>query len=193
MTAITDSRRTTSFQWLFERYDRLWRRLHGVRQIDALLSLSIGKYRGPPRTLPGGVHLEKGDCLGNLHFNHEFFADPTDGTGANMNGALRFRRQLYRSLMYLARRMADEPELDRVKVFHGVNWFPPHGEKAGFVVERLPDGFRTRLLMLHFRLYLKAFFPTLASRQQGSLHPHAYWLTRKELFANFGSLPDKGH
>lgn len=192
MIAVTDTQRITLFRWLFGWYDRLWRRAHGVRQLDVLLSLSVGEYHGPPRTLPGGVFLRKGDCLGHLHFNHEFFADPADDANANTDGALRFRRQLVRSLVYLARRMAEEPELDRVKAFYGVNWFRPHGRKAGFVVERLPDGLRTRLRMLHFRLYLKAFFPKLASQQQRRLHPHAYWLTREELLAHFGPSRDAG-
>lgn len=186
VTALVQTRRATTLRRLFRCYDRLWRRLHRVQRIDALLSMSIGKYRGPPRTFPGGVRLERGDCLGMLHFNHDFFSDLDTGDPGNRHGALRFRRQLFRSLTDLAQRVEDEPQLGCIKAFYGVNWFRPHGEKTGFVVERLPDGPGTRLLILHFRLLLRAYFPALARQEQGRLHPHAYWLTRLDLLRNFG-------
>lgn len=190
MAVIADRQRISTFRRLFTWYDRLWRRLHGVQRLDELLSMSITQYRGPRRTLSDGVCLERGDWLGILHFNHDFFVNPTARERAGKHGAFRFRRQLIRSLIHLARRMEVEAELGRIKAFHGVNWFRPHGDEMGFIIERLPDGFRTRLRILHFRLLLLAFFPDLASQQRGRLYPHAYWLTQRQLMMRFGPSRD---
>lgn len=182
----------TVLRRLVHAYDRLWRRLHRVRRIDALLSLSVEPYRGRPRSLPAGIHLEHGACLGILHFNHTSFADTGRSDAGNPRAALQFRRQLFRSLRQLAQRAQQEPALGRIEVFYGVTWFRPHGERVGFVVQRLPDGPRTRLRRLHFRILLRAFFPGLAERERGRLHPHAFWLTRQALVANFGGSPQGG-
>lgn len=173
-------------------YDRLWRRLHGVRRIDALLSLSVEPYRGRPRALPAGVRLQHGDRLGILHFNHACLLDAQAGDNANLRSALHFRRQLFASLRRLAQRAAEDPDIGRIEAYYGVSWFRPHGERLGFTVQRLPEGVRTRLHTLHFRMLLWAFFPTLAEREAGRLHPHAFWLTRQTLVANFGDSPQGG-
>ena len=186
MSAIADTGRTTTLRCLFGAYDRLWRRLHRVDRIDALLSMSIDSHRGASRTFPSGARLQRGDRVGVLHFNHECFADAATGDPGNRHGALRFRRQLFGSLQHLATRVQQDPELESVQAFCGVVWFRPHGEKVGFVVERLPDGPRTRLRILHFRLFLRAFFPALGRRVRARVHPHVYWLTRRDLLAHFG-------
>lgn len=192
MSVSVDELRVTAFRGLFGCYDRLWRRLHRVQRIDALLSLSLGRYRGPVRIFPGGVRLQPGDRLGILHFNHDFFTDPAADDPGNRHGALRFRRQLFRSLAHLARRVEEDPRLGAVRAFHGVNWFRPHGASVGFVVEPLPDGLRTRLLVVHFRLLLRALFPVLARQRGKRLQPHAYWQTRGDLLARFGSRGGAG-
>lgn len=173
-------------------YDRLWRRLHRVRPIDALLSLSVEPYRGNAETLPEGIRLERGDRLGILHFNHECFAETDTGGEGNRRAALLFRRRLFQSLRRLARCAAEDPDLGRIQAYYGVNWMRPHGERLGFVVQRLPDGFTTRLRIMHFRMLLWAFFPRLAEREHERLHPHAFWLMRDELIANFSGSSERG-
>lgn len=170
-------------------YDSLWRRFHKVEKIDELISISLEKYTGERRELSDGASIEAGDCLAILHFNRECFGDMQNPS----RSALRFRRLLVASLVNLAARMKTDPRLGEVKALYGVTWFPPHGEKVGFIIERLPDSFRNRMRQFYFRLLLKVFFPALAARENNRLQPHAFWLTRQSLYQYFSkeSLSDE--
>src|SRR5690606_25624227 len=118
-------------------YDSLWRRVHRVEKIDELISISLEKYSGETRDLPDGSSIVKGDCLAILHFNRECFGNMQNPA----RSALRFRRLLVASLVSLSAQMKTDPHLREVKALYGVTWFPPHGEKVGFIIERLPDSF----------------------------------------------------
>lgn len=181
-----------AFRWLVLRYDDLWRRLHRVRRIDPLLSLSVEVHRGNRYRPPAGIRLDSGCRIGILHLNHGCFVDTAAGGHANVRGALRFRRALMHSLQQLARRSETEPELACIEAYYGVTWFRPHGERLGFVIERLPGGVLTRMRSLHFRMLLRAFFPALAARERGRLHPYAFWLTRQALLTHFLASPRGG-
>lgn len=165
-------------------YDALWRRLHRVERIDELLSLSYEKYAGERKAMNDGTWLEPGDSLAIIHFNHDCF-----NTGSSpreyARGALRFRRLLVKSLNHLAALMASEARFQHIKALHGVTWIAPHGEKVGFMIERLPASWLNRMRQFYFRLLLKAFFPTLAARENDRLQPHAFWLTRSHLLNYF--------
>jgi hypothetical protein len=162
-------------------YDSLWRRVHRVEKIDELISISLEKYSGERRDLPDGSSILPGDCLAILHFNRECFAKIQNPA----RSALRFRRLLVASLVSLSARMKTDERLRNVKALYGVTWFPPHGEKVGFIIERLPDSFRNRMRQFYFRLLLKVFFPALAARENNRLQPHAFWLTRQSLYQYF--------
>ena len=177
------------FRKLFRRYDQLWRRWHRVYPVDDLLSLSLETYIGEPHTLPNGVTVNSGDRLGVLHFNHGAFVGASEGDPGNLRGALHFRRQLFASLRHLAATVEVNPAFAEIDMFHGVTWLRAHGEKIGFVIEPLPDTLATRLKAMHFRLLLRAFFPALARRENQRLHPHAFWMSRRELLTNFSHGP----
>lgn len=170
-------------------YDQLWRRVHKVEKIDELISLSYEHYAGERRQLNDGTWIETGDQLAILHFNRECFANDDTSTRASVRAALRFRRLLLASFAHLAVRMQTDEKLHKVKALYGVTWFPPHGEKVGFMIERLPDSLRNRLRKLYFRLLLKAFFPALAVRENDRLQPHGFWLTRQQLLNYFPEEP----
>lgn len=165
-------------------YDARWRRRHKVERIDELLSLSYENYAGERKAMNDGTWLQPGDPLAILHFNHECF---NAGTNAReyARGALRFRRLLVKSLNHLAQRMASEEKFQHIKALHGITWIAPHGEKVGFMIERLPATWINRMRQFYFRLLLKAFFPTLAARENERLQPHAFWLTRANLLNYF--------
>lgn len=166
-------------------YDQLWRRFHQVEKVDELVSLSYEPYQGKRRQLNDGTLLEPGDPLAILHFNRECFAQEDNSARASLRAALRFRRLLFASFEHLAARLETNEKLRDVKAFYGVTWFPPHGEKVGFIIERLPDSLRNRFRRFYFRLLLKAFFPALAVRENERLQPHGFWLTRNHLLNSF--------
>lgn len=178
-------------------YDAWWRRQHKVEKFDELISFSLEPFTGERRQLNDGSWIEPGDTLAILHFNRECFSvdDEAENTSQNnppvnknsnyMRNALRFRKLIFASLAQLANDIHQHERLLQVKAFHGISWLPPHGEKFGFLIEKLPDTTLTRIRKYYFRLLLSAFFPQVAARESQRIEPHAYWLSRQNLLKYF--------
>ncbi len=182
------------FKRLFYRlmclYDDLWRRIFRVEKIDELLGLSLKAHSGEARTMNDGTRIEPGDCLAIIHFNREGFIQTGTNPRDYARAALRFRRLLTASLKQLAWRFQHDDRYRQVKALYGMSWLPPHGEKVGFMIERVPDSRLNRLRKAYFRLLLQVFFPSLAARENHRLEAHEYWLTRYQLIKNFGEDAD---
>lgn len=175
-------------------YDRVWREWHKVEKIDDLISLSFERYTGEAKLMNDDSWLQPGDQLAIMHFNRECFVSPGTSPRDYVRSALHFRKLIIASFTQLAQRFrTDDPRFREVKVLHGVSWLPPHGEKVGFMIERLPDNLLNRVRKFYFRLLLKTFFPVLAARENTRLQPHAYWLTRSNLLHHFSEelYPDE--
>jgi len=178
-------RKATFFYQLMCWYDAYWRRKHGVEKFDELLSFSFEKYSGQRRLMNDQSWVEAGDTLVILHFNRECFIHSSANPKDYIRNALRFRKLLLSSFRQLAKELDSNEKLIRVKAFHGISWLPPHGEKLGFLIERLPDSPLNHLRKFYFKILLKTFFPHIATAEKKRIHPHAYWLTRKNLLKNF--------
>lgn len=166
-------------------YDRLWRKLHKVEYINDLVSLSLEPWQGERKAMNDGTWIEPGDCLAILHFNRECFMDPGTSPKDYVRAALHFRKLILTSFGELAGLLRSEPRFREVKALHGISWLPPHGEKVGFLIEKVPDSWGNRLRNFYFRVLLKTFFPVLAVRHKNGVQSHAYWLTRQNLFTYF--------
>jgi hypothetical protein len=168
-------------------YDGYWRRQHGVEKFDALLSFSFEQYAGKRRLMNDESWVEAGDWLAILHFNRECFIGSSAQPKDNLRNALRFKKQLQLSFSHLAIEIKANQKFGRVKAFHGVSWLPPHGEKLGFLIERLPDSPLNQLRKVYFSLLLKTFFPQLVRAENKPIQPHAFWLTRQNLLKHFAT------
>jgi len=184
--------RSWFYQWMCW-YDAYWRRQHGVERFDELLSFSFEKYRGERRLMHDLSWIETGDWLAILHFNRECFSGGTVKKSDNIRSALRFRKLLLSSLRRLANDIPTNPKFERVKAIHGVSWLPPHGEKLGFLIERLPDSALNQLRKVYFSVLLKTFFPHLVGAKKNRIQPHGYWLTRQSLLKNFAAEASDEH
>lgn len=181
--------KTSAFYRVMSWYDGYWRRKHQVEKFDELLSFSFENYSGEPRVMNDGSRVEPGDRLAILHFNRECFMNSSGKPQDYIRNALRFRKLILSSLKRLANELEANEKFGRVKAFHGVSWLPPHGEKLGFVIERLPDSARNRARSFYFKLMISAFFPHIAASEKQRIQPHAYWLTRGNLLKNFAPEP----
>ncbi|MCE3252235.1 MAG: hypothetical protein K0Q67_1245 [Cellvibrio sp.] len=179
--------KTTLFYRFMCWYDAHWRRRHRVEKFDELLSFSFETFSGKRRVMNDGTWIEPGDCLAILHFNRECFAHPAADPRQHIRNALRFRRLLLASFAHLAKAIHENEKFRQVKAFHGVSWLPPHGEKLGFVIERLPDSALNLVRKFYFTILLRVFFPHLVDQENNRIHPHAYWLTRDSLLKNFSA------
>lgn len=170
-------------------YDAYWRRKHGVEKFDDLLSFSFDTFSGPARQMNDGTWIEPGDRLAIIHFNRDCFSNPTNDPKQNARNALRFRRLILSSFKQLAKEINDNKKFVDIKAFHGISWLPPHGEKLGFVIEKVPDTLINSIRKFYFTVLLKTFFPHLALQETHRIEPHAYWLTRTTLLKNFAAEP----
>lgn len=168
-------------------YDTRWRRKHGVEKFDELLSFSFERFSGARRLMNDGTWVEPGDYLAILHFNRECFVNASADPQHYIRNALRFRKLLLSSFRQLARDINEHEKLMDVKVFHGISWLPPHGEKLGFLIERLPDSALTLARKFYFKVLLKTFFPHVSALENNRIQPHAYWLTRQNLLKYFST------
>lgn len=166
-------------------YDTYWRRKHGVEKFNDLLSFSFETFSGERRVMNDGTWVEPGDHLAILHFNRECFMNSSANPKHYTRNALRFRKLLLSSFRNLAERIDSHEKLTQVKVFHGISWLPPHGEKLGFLIERVPDSALTYVRKFYFRVLLRVFFPHVSALENNRIQPHAYWLTRQNLLRYF--------
>lgn len=181
--------KTTLFYRFMCWYDASWRRRHGVEKFDELLSLSFETFSGERRIMNDGTWIEPGDHLAILHFNRECFTNSSGDPRQYARNALRFRRLILASFKNLARAIHDNEKFRQVKAFHGVSWLPPHGEKLGFLIERMPNSAINIVRKFYFTLLLRVFFPHLVAQENNRIQPHAYWLTRDNLLKNFPVEP----
>lgn len=170
-------------------YDGYWRRKHKVEKFDELLSFSFEKFTGERKMMNDGSWIEPGDYLAIIHFNRECFVNSSANPQHYIRNALRFRKLLLASFRQLASAIHEHEKLMNIKVFHGVSWLPPHGEKLGFFIERLPDSTLTLIRKFYFTVLLKVFFPHVSALDNNQIQPHAYWLTRQNLLKHFSVEP----
>jgi hypothetical protein len=166
-------------------YDGYWRRKHNVERFDDLLSFSFEKYSGECQIMDDETWIEPGDCLAIIHFNRECFTNASNDPKQNARNALRFRRMILSSFKQLAKDIDQNEKFSNVKAFHGISWLPPHGEKLGFVIEKLPDSIPNFIRKFYITVLLKTFFPHIAMQGTHRVELHAYWLTRQALLENF--------
>lgn len=166
-------------------YDAHWRRRHGVEKFDELLSFSFEQFSGERRMMNDGTWVEPGDWLAILHFNRECFVNSSANPQHYIRNALRFRKLLLTSFRQLARDIDRNEKFVMVKALHGISWLPPHGEKLGFLIERVPDSSLNFIRKMYFKILLTVFFPHVSALDKRPIQPHAYWLTRQNLHKYF--------
>ncbi len=181
--------------WLLHRgcllEERIYRRIFKLRPVGDLIYLGRGKYQGPKKVLADDTRINPGDPLGILHFDNLRLAAIERRPEAATHRAFVFIKLLRDSLILLAQHAQNDPEFKDLAGFRGTTWMPARGRHLGFETEPLPHGLRSRLLKLHFRLMLRAFYPeTTAKRVQ---QPHVYWLTRRQLLNRFANAPVIGY
>jgi hypothetical protein len=175
----------TMFSRFLCAYDSWWRRQHGVKKFDELLSFSFEKYSGNAHSFADGSQILAGDHLAIIHFNRDCFDSPPDNPKQNANNAWRFRRLLLASFKKLANEMVINQEFSRVKAFYGVSWLPPHGEQLGFEIEKIPGSIVNSIRTFYFGVLLKHFFPQVYRKNSKRIEPYGYWLSRKTLLKKF--------
>jgi len=172
---------------LWEKWERLYARLHRVERIDHLniLRLCKTKYRGPLLHAADGRLLAKpGDEVGEIHIDSARFQE--QGTDMNRLG-IAAMRQAKESLPVLARYIADNPAYRDVRVFTGFTLLHRAMKGFGFkVVDVRPSLFNYGVAMLQ-RTILRVYHPAGRERKLDRMGttPKLVWISREELLTRW--------
>ena len=171
---------------ILARVDAWYQRKHHLRALGPVLRIGYVHYEGPTLTFDDGTRLEPNELIGQLHFNNSSIA--AIGEGSLHRTGLRFAKLMRESLHTLAHAAQHDPEVQRIRVFHGVTWIPEHGNVVGFISTPRPKTWRTRVLAWYFRLLMWTFAPAARTRAKAQTEPRDYWLTQRMLVENAHKL-----
>jgi hypothetical protein len=175
---------------ILSRVDAWYQRKYRLRTLGPILRLGYVRYRGPRREFADGTVLDDNELIGQLHFNNSSIVGI--GEGSLHRTGFRFAKLMRESLRLLAEASQTDPELQSIRVYHGVTWIPDHGNVVGFVSTPRPKTLRTRLLSGYFKLLLWTFAPAARTRANARAEPRDYWLTQRMLAQNVHKLSKAG-
>jgi hypothetical protein len=167
------------FDWLGRRVDRL-EKIHPVGEGGYILKWRVTRYRGPRLVLQDGTVVERGDSVGELHFdNQRATALPAERRG------FPFRHEFIRVLAALGRELRTQPEYRAVSAIHGSTLFwraASAGKQVGF--ESIPVSPFTRWWLGTWqRILLAQYHPEgwRRLRQGRRTELRNLWISRRAL------------
>jgi hypothetical protein len=123
------------FEWIEQQAVRL-QRIRPVANGETIICLRLARRRGPRIVLKDGTVVDPGDLLGELHLDNRRAAALHPGGHAG----LRYRRELFRGFVALARELDTRPEYRAIRAVFGASLFWPSrlATEIGFEVRPLP-------------------------------------------------------
>lgn len=152
-----------------------------------LFRVHFTRHRGPPLTLPDGVTVQKGDCIGEIHINNRALVR-REATVSNW----RILAMMAADLRALARWTDDPAFPAEVPAFYGFTLLGNGARRLGFTLRDRPHTLHTRLdrffLMGLMALYSKDGARRLRTGTTYGSYPVEVWMSREELRHRYGRL-----
>lgn len=167
--------------------DRGYQWIHALEPVGPLLLVGRRRHWGPARCFDDGTVLSAGEWIGTLHLRNSRLAGLVREASRHSAG-WRFAAHMRASLAALAHYSAASHG-EALVAFNGTTWMKPHGLGVGFSCDPLQDGWRRRLLELHFRWLRHGFAPAAFRGVRRPLEPRDFWITSAALRLHFGGPP----
>ncbi len=171
-----------------ESLDRWFERRFQIRPIGEggyIMRLGLMRYRGPRLEFQDGTVVAPGDLVGELHLDNARAA----ALHAQGRAGLRFRREVLRVLLALARDLSARPEYRSLPAVCGASLFWAEATFVGFEHRQLPPF--TRWWLGWWERYLLARYHPAGRRRlaEGNrTELRQTWMTRRTLLARYGGM-----
>ncbi|WP_410512192.1 polysaccharide deacetylase family protein [Paenibacillus sp. BR2-3] len=139
-------------------------RLKTVSPDHPFLHYRLRNYQGQQVVLDGGVMLQKGDKVIELHIDNKQLFELGLHSRSAAQLAIRMIRRMNQDLPILADRIAADGELMKAKALYGVSMLNRGPEKFGFTVLDLPDGWFARSTKFYLSVLLSVIHPAGGER-----------------------------
>jgi hypothetical protein len=185
-------RRTwNSFRHSFwQSYERFYARLFRLRRVgpaDSLLRIGFSRYSGPGVDLPGGVRVQPGERVGDLHLENDAVIALRETTADRLVFFSELFGRMRQSLEYLAQEAKGAPDLQSIRAFRATSLLAAIARRLGFEVLPMETNWarrmETRTQLFFFRHYVPEEYER---RKQKGLESHRMWISRTRLLELYG-------
>jgi hypothetical protein len=184
-----------SFWQFYERFYAWLFRLRRVGPADGLLRIGFSRYYGPGLDLPGGVQVQPGERVGDLHLENDAVIALRETTVDRLVFFGELFGRMRQSMEYLAQEAKRAPDLQLIRAFRGTSVLAAIARRLGFEVFPMESNWarrlETRTQLFFFRHYVPEEYER---RKQKGLESHRMWISRTRLLelydpATIVSLP----
>jgi MFS family permease len=177
----------------FLRFWPVWERIYGMfypSQVipnapHGLLHIHLGRYHGPPITLPDGTQVRRGAWITELHFDNRQMS-----AAARTAGAFQLTRMIAEDMRALAAWASAPGPVARSVAVMGITLIGRAAPRLGFTVRERPVTIKTRLDRFFMDGLMAIYNPDGVHRlRRGTTYgafPMEVWMSRAELLRHYG-------